>query len=32
MDYLVMGNFVLHKPDQPPLEETSDWRTEFALD
>jgi carbamoyltransferase len=32
MDYLVMGNFVLDKRDQPAFEETGDWRTEFTLD
>ncbi|WNC88116.1 carbamoyltransferase [Paraburkholderia sp. FT54] len=32
MDYLVLGNFVLRKADQPELVEEGDWRTEFALD
>jgi len=32
MDYLVCGNFLLEKPAQPPLSETSDWREEFSLD
>jgi len=32
MDYLVMGNYVLDKKDQPPLPEKSDWRKEFKLD
>jgi len=32
MDYLVMGNYVLDKKDQPPLSETADWRKEFKLD
>ena len=32
MDYLVLGNFLLNKRDQPPLVETTDWRKEFALD
>jgi carbamoyltransferase len=32
MDYLVIGDYVLDKADQPPLAETEDWRTEFALD
>jgi carbamoyltransferase len=32
MDYLVMGDFVLDKAQQPTFEERSDWRTEFALD
>ena len=32
MDYLVMGSYVLAKADQPPLEESGDWRKEFELD
>jgi carbamoyltransferase len=32
MDYLVVGNYVLRKSDQPELVEEGDWRTEFALD
>jgi carbamoyltransferase len=32
MDYLVLGDFVLSKKDQPPLPETGDWRKEFKLD
>jgi carbamoyltransferase len=32
MDYLVMGPFLLDKALQPKLEETADWRAEFALD
>ncbi|MGF6506906.1 carbamoyltransferase family protein [Paraburkholderia sp. 32] len=32
MDYLVVGNYVLRKVDQPELVEEGDWRTEFALD
>jgi carbamoyltransferase len=32
MDFLVVGNFVLDKRDQPALAETGDWRTEFKLD
>ena len=32
MDYLVLGSFLLRKADQPELTETTDWRTEFALD
>ena len=32
MDILVLGNHVLYKEEQAPLEETSDWRKEFALD
>ncbi len=32
MDYLVVGNYVLDKKDQPALPDTGDWRTEFKLD
>jgi carbamoyltransferase len=32
MDYLVVGNYVLDKKDQPPLPEKGDWRKEFKLD
>ncbi|MCC6365713.1 MAG: carbamoyltransferase [Bryobacterales bacterium] len=32
MDFLVVGNYVLAKQDQPPLKETGDWRSEFKLD
>jgi len=35
MDALVLGNFLLLKSDQPPLQEnpqTQDWRQTFALD
>jgi carbamoyltransferase len=32
MDFLVVGNYVLDKKEQPKLAETSDWRTEFKLD
>lgn len=32
MDTLVMGNFMLHKSDQPPDFNDSDWRSEYALD
>lgn len=32
MDYLVMGNYVLNKKDQPKLAESGDWRQEFKLD
>jgi len=32
MDYLVLGNYVLDKKDQPALPDTGDWRTEFKLD
>jgi carbamoyltransferase len=32
MDYLVLGDYVLEKKDQPALSETDDWRKEFKLD
>ncbi len=32
MDYLVMGNCLLDKREQPPWREDKDWRREFELD
>jgi carbamoyltransferase len=32
MDYLVMENVLIAKPDQPEWKEEGDWRNEFALD
>jgi carbamoyltransferase len=32
MDYLVMGDYIFDKNDQPKFSETADWRTEFTLD
>lgn len=32
MDYLVVGNYILNKKQQPKLAEKADWRTEFKLD
>lgn len=32
MDILVIENFVLHKEEQPSLEDTSDWQKEYELD
>jgi carbamoyltransferase len=32
MDYLVVGNFLFSKSDQPAWQETDDWRNEFVLD
>ncbi|MCX7719317.1 MAG: carbamoyltransferase [Candidatus Sumerlaeaceae bacterium] len=32
MDDLVIGPFLMHKADQPPWQESGDWRKEFALD
>jgi carbamoyltransferase len=32
MDYLIMGNYLLDKTEQKPLENDIDWRKEFELD
>ena len=32
MDYLVVGNYVFSKADQPQWTETDNWKTEFVLD
>jgi len=32
MDYLIMGNYLLNKKDQKPLDGDSDWRSEYELD
>ena len=32
MDYLVVGDYLLDKKQQPKLDEKGDWRTEFKLD
>jgi len=32
MDYLVVGDYLLDKKEQPELTEEGDWRTEFKLD
>jgi carbamoyltransferase len=32
MDYLVLGNFLLEKQDQKPLDKDIDWLKEFELD
>ena len=32
MDYLVIGNYLLSKRQQPEWKESGDWRKEFALD
>jgi len=32
IDYLVLGNYLLAKEDQEPLEKDVDWKKEFALD
>jgi carbamoyltransferase len=32
MDFLVVGDYLLDKKEQPKLAETGDWRSEFKLD
>jgi carbamoyltransferase len=32
MDYLVLGDYVLDKKDQPKLIEDADWLAQFQLD
>lgn len=32
IDYLIMGNFILDKTEQPPLQESVDWRKLYELD
>jgi len=32
IDYLVLGNYLLSKEEQKPLEKDVDWKKEFALD
>jgi carbamoyltransferase len=32
MDFLVLGDLVLDKRDQPPLDDPGDWRREFKPD
>ena len=32
MDYLVLGNFLLNKAGQKPLDDDADWQREFELD
>ena len=32
MDYLVLGDYLFSKQDQPAWQEAKDWRTEFELD
>jgi carbamoyltransferase len=32
MDFLVVGNYMMDKRDQPALADTGDWRSEFKLD
>ena len=32
MDYLMVGNFLIEKTDQKPLDKDIDWLKEFELD
>jgi carbamoyltransferase len=32
MDYLVIGDFLFTKTEQPEWQEDSDWRNKYALD
>jgi carbamoyltransferase len=32
MDYLVLGDFLFYKKEQPPWQEEEDWRQEYQLD
>ena len=32
MDFLVMGDYVFDKKDQPPLAEEGDWRSKLVAD
>jgi carbamoyltransferase len=32
MDYLVLGDFLFAKGEQPPWQEAADWRSQFELD
>jgi carbamoyltransferase len=32
MDYLVMGDYLFKKEEQPQWEEKNNWRDEFQLD
>jgi len=32
IDYLVLGNYLLSKEDQKPLEKAVNWKKEFVLD
>jgi carbamoyltransferase len=32
MDCLVVGDFLMFKAEQPPFEETEDWRKQHTLD
>jgi carbamoyltransferase len=32
MDYLVMGNYIFSKKEQPKWQEKKDWKEEYGLD
>jgi len=32
MDYLIVGNFIFDKQEQPAWHEARDWREEYGLD
>ncbi len=32
MDYLVLGDFLLSKKDQPEWKDKADWRNDYKLD
>ena len=32
MDYLVLGGYILDKKQQPPFQDKTDWRKDYALD
>jgi carbamoyltransferase len=32
MDYLIMGNYLLEKKKQKPLDQDIDWQKKFELD
>jgi carbamoyltransferase len=32
MDYMVLGNYLLDKKDQRPLEDDINWKEKFELD
>lgn len=32
MDYLVLGSFILDKKQQPPFQDSANWRKDFVLD
>jgi carbamoyltransferase len=32
MDYLILGNYLLEKTEQKPLDKDIDWLREFELD